>query len=359
MIWLKDKTFKPCEEKSSHHIFQNQKHKDQVVLTSSSKDPPKRKFNQYINDGNCATSFELIGKEKYSGENAKDQRKNSSHSLSCYALPDGTQEYVSPSINDNAKFCGISTQDYSHLSDFDDSIKGSSYLVNQESFNIHARDLMVSNRYLYGIETSIEEKSKEEDMEVINSLKNFLPSRGNHLPRPVIPIGPRFQAEVRKWGGIANIKQYNSDDSLKWLGTQIWPMPNACKTNAKGIGDDMLNSCMCDNPELVNCVKKRIGEAIECLKSEIDTGYSSRKFDDIEEYALKSWTVEEQKKFESLKKLNLLSSYTKFSKLIMEYFPSQSMTSMMNYYYNVYIPRCMSIETRSILGAVDRESKLN
>lgn len=213
--------------------------------------------------------------------------------------------------------------------------------MNQESFNIHARDLMASNRYLYGIETSIEEKSKEEDMEVINSLKNFLPSRGNHLPRPVIPIGPRFQAEFRKWDGKANIKQY------------------ACKTKGKGIGDGMLNSCMCDNPELVNRVKKHIDEARECLKSEIDTGYSSRKFDDIEEYALKSWTLEEQKKFESLKKLNLLSSYTKFSKLLMEYFPSQSMTSMMNYYYNEYIPRCMSIESRSPLGAVDRESKLN
>jgi len=164
--------------------------------------------------------------------------------------------------------------------------------VNQEGINIHARDLMASNRYLYGIETSIEE--------------NFLPSRGNHLPRPVIPIGARFQAEVRKWDGKANIKQYNSDDCLKWLGTQIWPMPNACKTNAKGVRDGMLNSCMCDNPELVSCVKKRIGEARDCYKSEIDTGYSSWKFDDIEEYALKSWTVEGQKKFESLKKLNLL-----------------------------------------------------
>lgn len=61
---------------------------------------------------------------------------------------------------------------------------------------------------------------------------------------------------------------------------------------------------------------------------------------------LKSWTKEDEKGFESLVALNLLSSVTKFWKLTMEYFPSKSIGCMMNYYYNVYIPRCMSIEEK-------------
>ncbi|WJX82072.1 hypothetical protein P8452_64879 [Trifolium repens] len=92
---------------------------------------------------------------------------------------------------------------------------------------------MVNNSYSYHTKTSVKEKPNEEDIDIVDSLKNFLPSRGNHLSRPVIPIGPRFQAEVPKWEATTNIKQYNNDDCLKWLGTQIWPMSNICKSTAK------------------------------------------------------------------------------------------------------------------------------
>jgi hypothetical protein len=71
----------------------------------------------------------------------------------------------------------------------------------------------------------------------------------------------------------------------------------------------------------------------------------------------KSWTTEEQMKFDSLVKSYLLLNHTKFWKLAMEYFPSKSMKCLISYYYNVYIPRWMSIETRSSFGAVDYEPK--
>jgi hypothetical protein len=191
---------------------------------------------------------------KYGSENAKHQRRNSSSHLSCSrksygekTISQGRQEYVSPA------FCGHCTQDYFHVSDFDDYMKGPKYGMN-------FRDLKASNSYSYSSETSIEEKPNEEDIYIIDSLKNFLPSTGNHLSRSVIPIGPRFQAEVPKWEATTNIKQYNNDYCLKWLGTQIWPMPFVCKTTAKDIGKGMLDSCLCFTPELVNCVEKHIGE---------------------------------------------------------------------------------------------------
>ena len=51
-------------------------------------------------------------------------------------------------------------------------------------------------------------------------LKNFLPSPGNHLSRPVIPTGPRFQADVPKWEGLS-LKYCVNDADSKWLGKQI------------------------------------------------------------------------------------------------------------------------------------------
>ncbi|KAK2361018.1 AT-rich interactive domain-containing protein [Trifolium repens] len=350
-----------CENKSSHHKLQN--HKDHVLLNSSSKNTQKRKFDQYKIDGKFATSNEHIGIEKHSSENVKDQTRNPTLSLSCSTPSDGkrvilqgTQEYGFLAQNAKVELCGVCTQDYSHLSNyFDDSIKESSNLMNRANLNIQIRDLMVDSSYSGRTETSIIETPKTKDIDLIQSLKKFLPSRDNHLPRPVIPIGPRFQAEIPKWEGTTDIKKYNSNDYLKWLGTQIWPMPSLSETNAESIGKGRPDSCSCDNPESVDCVKKHVAEARECLKSKIGNAFLSWKFDEMGEDVSKSWTTEEQMKFDSLVKSYLLLNHTKFWKLAMEYFPSKSMKCLINYCYNVYIPRWMSIETRSSFGAVDCE----
>ncbi|CAK8541854.1 unnamed protein product [Lathyrus sativus] len=318
MICSKETASKPCDKKSSHHNLQNLKHEVSMMLNSSSKSSQKRKFMRYMNGGTFVTSSELVTKKKYDIDNAKAQkRKSSSHAQ-----------------NDRVEFCPLSRQDYSHLSDDEDSAMRPSYLMNEESFYIHAGDLMV-NSYSDGIAASIKEKLKEEDMDFADSRKKFLPSRANHLPRPFIPIGPRFQAEVPKWEAPTNM--YSSDDCLKWLGTQIWPMPSFSRNNAKSIGKDRSDISSGENFESIDRVKK-LSEARECLKSKVNGTITSWKFDNKKDVS-KSWTMEDEKKFESLVNLNLLSNDTKFWKLATEYFPSKSIECMMNYYYNVYIPR--------------------
>lgn len=359
MIWSKD-LFNPGEKKSSHHSLQSQNHKDHMLLNSSnSKNRQKRKLDQNHNDDKCATSYEIIDTMKHGGEIVQERIRHPTLGLSCPSPRDGKriiiqglQKYDFPPQNGREEFCGISAQDYSHLSDFNDSIKGSGYLMNLVNLDIHVKDLMDDNSYYCSPKTPIKKKPKKEDMDIIHSPKTFLASRGNHLPRPVIPIGPRFQAEVPKWEAKTNVNKSNNDDCLKWLGTQIWPMS---KTNAKGIDEGRLDSCASDNPESVDCIQKHIGEARECLKFKSGTVFSSWKFDDMGEDVSKSWTIEEQKEFESLVKLNPQSSGTKLCNLAMRYFPSKSMKSIINYYYNVYIPRCMSIDRRSSFGGVDRK----
>lgn len=361
MIWSKD-LFNPGEKKSSHHSLQSKNHKDRMLLNSNSKNRQKRKLDQNHNDDKCATSYEIIDTMKHGGEIVQERRRHPTLGLSCPSPRDGKriiiqglQKYDFPPQNGREEFCGISAQDYSHLSDFNDSIKGSGYLMNQVNLDIHVKDLMDDNSYYCSPKTPIKKKPKKEDMDIIHSPKTFLASRGNHLPRPVIPIGPRFQAEVPKWETKTNVNKSCNDDCLKWLGTQIWPMSSLSKTNAKGIDEGRLDSCSSDNPESVDCIQKHIGEARECLKFKSGTVFSSWKFDDMGEDVSKSWTMEEQKEFESLVKLNPQSSGTKLCNLAMKYFPSKSMKSIINYYYNVYIPRCMSIDRRSFFGAVDRK----
>ena len=119
--------------------------------------------------------------------------------------------------------------------------------------------------------------------------------------RPTIPIGPRFQAEVPKWEDSTNVRCHNNDD-LKWLGVQVWSMPNINKNNGKRIGEGRPESCYCKNSWLVECVKLHLSKARKVLKLEIGATFSSWKFDEMGEVS-RSWTLEEDKKFESLVKL--------------------------------------------------------
>ncbi|XP_058724055.1 uncharacterized protein LOC131595656 [Vicia villosa] len=263
MIWSKETASKPCDKMSSHHGLQNQKHQLPMLLNSSSKNSQKRKCNQNIDDGKFVTYSHLVDKKKYGINNTKDKKRKLSHLL-CSTPSDEQvislqrrQKYGSPIQNYRVEFCAISRQDYSHLSDAEDFVKRPSYPENEESCYVLARDLMDNNSYSYGIATSIKEKLKEEeDMEFADSRKKFLSFRDNHLPRPFIPIGPRFQAEVPEWKVTTNIKQYNSDDCFKWLGTQIWPMPSFSRNNAKCIGKGRPDSSSSENHKSIDCLKK-------------------------------------------------------------------------------------------------------
>ena len=258
--------------------------------------------------------------------------------------------------------------------------------MKQRNLRSHCEDLVTSSSCTDNADTSIKEEpnieilnvlksfvnedfansrgashslfSRKEDKEFNQPRKKFLPSKFSHLPNLVIPIGPRFQAEVPKWEGTANVRHYNCDD-LKWLGTQIWPKPHITETNTKGIGKGRFDSCSCDIPGSVDCVQQHIGDARKLLQSEIGTAFSSWNFDRMGEDVSKSWTLKEQKEFESLLNVNPLSDGTKFWKLAMEHFPAKSMKSMVKYYYNVYIPRRMSMETRCSFGAVDSDNDQN
>nr|KYP46258.1 hypothetical protein KK1_032135 [Cajanus cajan] len=253
-------------------------------------------------------------------------------------------------ILNEKEYCELCSQDYNYL---DDSYEFIEMINPMRQGHLKALESLVNEDFDYSSKNTLSLCSKNEDME-LNQPQNNMSFEDNHISRLAIPIGPRFQAEIPKWEGAINIKNQNIDD-LRWLGIQDWPMPNISEYNTKSIGEVRHDLCSCEFPGSIDCVKLHINERREFLKLSIGTTFSSWRFDEMGETVSKSWTLQEQKKFESLVKLNLSTNDKNLWKLVMKHFPSKSLKCMINYYYNVYLPRRLSVDTRSSCDAVNSD----
>ncbi|XP_041024764.1 uncharacterized protein LOC121265264 [Juglans microcarpa x Juglans regia] len=229
----------------------------------------------------------------------------------------------------------LATQDTS-LMDISDLVE-SSDSSSSEDPNLKSRKV--------GIIDSVQKPRSVADF--IHSAVSLI-SGDDHLPRrPVVPIGSKFQAEVPEWR-----RHENESENLKWLGTRVWPMESQIKetsTMMKAVGKGRRNSCSCAFPKSVDCIKRHVLLSRLVLESEVGPAFFSWKFDEMGEVVSKSWTLKEQRRFESLVKKNPLSGGKNFWELASKQFPSKSKKNILSYYYNVYIPRRMRMRTRSSL----------
>ena len=198
--------------------------------------------------------------------------------------------------NEKVEYYNICRQDYTQLGDPDEFVEG---LNPMKQGHLKALESLVNEDFDNSNENSHSSCLKNEDVE-LSQPPNNLSSEDNHIPRPVIPIGPRFQVEVPKWEGTTNVRHHHSDDDLKWLGIQLFPTLNISENKTKDIGEGRHDSCSCKFPGSVDCVELHVRETRELLKLEIGTTFSSWKYDEMGKVVSKSWTSEEQKKFESL-----------------------------------------------------------
>ncbi|XP_056861529.1 uncharacterized protein LOC108847527 [Raphanus sativus] len=165
---------------------------------------------------------------------------------------------------------------------------------------------------------------------------------GSNKTKPVIPVGPGFQAEIPVW--IAPTKKgkfYGSpgdSDTLRWLGAGVWPTYSLKKkVYYKKIGEGRPDSCPCPTPGSTDCVKLHIKEARELLEKETGGAFYTWKFDEMGEVGSKSWTAKEEQKFRSLVKKNPLSNRDGFWKYASKAFPRRSEKDVISYYYNVFL----------------------
>ncbi|KAI3933934.1 hypothetical protein MKW92_038717 [Papaver armeniacum] len=176
-------------------------------------------------------------------------------------------------------------------------------------------------------------------------LQNFI---GDYLPRLAIPVGPRFQADIPEWIGARksdNSSTDNQSDS-RYVGTKIWP-----KRDRKG----RSYSCSCKIMGSISCIKLHIFEKGCQLRADLGSVFFTWKFDEMGEEVSKSWTAVEQQCFESLVKTNRVSQTDSFLVSALKQLSGKCRKSILSYYFNVYILRCMSKHARLGTELVDSD----
>lgn len=183
----------------------------------------------------------------------------------------------------------------------------------------------------------------------------------SHLPRMRIPVGSSFQADVPVWTGSPSDKLY-SDDNIdlfdsRWLGSQVWPAEGCnIKKNGGNMGKARVKTrCYCSHPGSVECIKIHVNSVRLQLKSYLGSVFTSWGFDEMGEDVSKLWTSEEQKNFDKIVRLNPLSQDKSFLEPATKFFASKTKKDIVSYYYNVYVLRRMSSQTRVSSGTIDSD----
>lgn len=184
----------------------------------------------------------------------------------------------------------------------------------------------------------------------------------NEHQKPAIPVGPRFQADVPEWNGPFQReyphKTTGKSFSSKWLGTVIWSnIDTSVETDRDAIGKGRPQHCDCYNPGSLLCVKRHVTVKISDLQKDLGSAFQIWKFDEMGEVVAKSWKHSEQQKFARIVKTNPISEGNNFIKLALGCFSSKSHNTIVSYYFNVYLPRQISIKTRSGCASVDTDNE--
>ncbi|KAI5675047.1 hypothetical protein M9H77_05997 [Catharanthus roseus] len=182
----------------------------------------------------------------------------------------------------------------------------------------------------------------------------------NENLRLAIPVGCRFQADLPPSNGASD-DDINSD-CTKWLGTKVWPSDEGRinrETDAGNlIGKGRPNEiCQCSCPGSIQCVKRHTTAKKLKLQSDLGSAFWKWEFDNMGENVSESWSLEEQKKFENIVKLNANSYGQILINSALEYLPSRSRKDIVSYYLNVHIQRRMSKQIRLGCSSVDTDDE--
>lgn len=382
VAWLRGLALDPCKSGASHDL--NRRLCDQIInvrkvmlLTNTEFPRRKRKLQQFLNGKFRATTgsgkFRAtagLSTEKHTQQKCiKLNRGKFSVASSASCLQNLADSYES--FNQHIF---LSSRDSGSLLTFEDNFKGK-HVSNDVSFVDNAIDFGPNIKYSSSffdsdesvngsnspcsVYLALQDLSLPDADDTVHSsnsvnVKNVKKLKQLTMQRLPIPLGPRFQAEVPEWTGP--VRGDDGSENSRWLGTRIWPIKGGSrKSSMKAIGKGRPDSCSCVYPGSADCIhvlKERIR-----LQSDLGPAFSSWKFDEMGEFVLNSWTLKEQKTFESLVKMNMLKNGTNFWKHALKCFPTKSKRSIINLYFNVFIPRRIRLQIRSSLKQIDSEDE--
>ncbi|KAL6130965.1 hypothetical protein ACLB2K_069343 [Fragaria x ananassa] len=148
-----------------------------------------------------------------------------------------------------------------------------------------------------------------------------------------VRVGSKFQAHVPDWTG-----ELEESDG-KWLGTRVWPIQKPEQLyliERDPIGKGRQESCGCQMPGSIECVRFHTAEKRLRVKRELGSAFYHWKFNEMGEEVGLPWTAEEENKFKAIIKANPPSLGNTFWDDIIESFPKKSWRELVSFYFNVY-----------------------
>ncbi|XP_051124559.1 AT-rich interactive domain-containing protein 1 [Andrographis paniculata] len=173
-----------------------------------------------------------------------------------------------------------------------------------------------------------------------------------------IRIGAPYQGDLPDLCGV----DYRSDS--KWLGTKIWPLEegelNRNLIERDPIGKGRQESCGCQFPGSLECVRFHVREKAIKLRLELGPAFYRWKFDSMGEKVAFSWTNTDQNMFQDIVLSNRLSSDKYFWDELFKLFPKKGREVLVSYYFNVFLLRRRAQQNRSTtsdIGSDDEDSE--
>ncbi|KAL3356149.1 hypothetical protein AABB24_017026 [Solanum stoloniferum] len=171
--------------------------------------------------------------------------------------------------------------------------------------------------------------------------------------RKQIPVGPQFQADIPEW------RHEKCESDSKWLGTQIWPLDKQEQKRMlierDPIGKGRQDTCGCQYPSSYECIKFHLAEKRRKVTLELGSAFYRWKFDFMGEEVARSWTKQEEQKFQDIVKMNPLSTDKSFWNEIFKFFPNKSRESLVSYHFNVFLLRCRGHQNRTAASNIDSD----
>lgn len=179
-----------------------------------------------------------------------------------------------------------------------------------------------------------------------SALDKYVPKR--------IPWGPRFEANLPEWTGVA------SESDPKWLGTRVWPLEKVehrYLIERDPIGKGRQESCGCEVPGSIKCVRFHIAEKRLRVKLELGSAFYQWKFEKMGEEVKISWTEEEERRFEAILRSNPPPLQKCFWDQIFKIFPTKSRADLVSYYFNVFLLQRRGYQNRFTPNNIDSDDE--
>ncbi|KAL3753676.1 hypothetical protein ACJRO7_000989 [Eucalyptus globulus] len=181
--------------------------------------------------------------------------------------------------------------------------------------------------------SDISDADEESNATVRRRVFSHLYLDDEYPPRPVVPIGPGFHAEIPKWEVTNTKNNYNSLESLKYSGTPVWPIEDGINEAPVGsIGQERHEFCSCDDFN---------------LKLDLGPTFWTWKFDEMGEAVSRTWGNKGRTSARDAHKIKSAGQQGKLLGQGVECIPTKSKDSILSYYSNVFVPKRISMQFRS------------